>query len=520
MAAAFWPVAAPDHTLRRLVRVWNRDGKRVGSAVALGDTTIMSLERCGDAVAYGAADPNFGLLRSNGALVTLARGRTADMRNKFGENFTVSQDGKQIRFGRGVGGANPVMFDLTRSVLAESATAPAGLVGAKTDGIAVTDWHNSTSPRVAGQPISLQGTEIARAVAVRPDNTGFALASDFMLRAFDAKGAVRWKLDGPSVTWGVNLARGGALVLAAYGDGTIRWYRWSDGKELLALFVDRQSKAWVVWTPSGYYSASPGGEELIGWHVNRSWEQPADFFPAARFRDAYSRPDIVERVLDTLDEGEAIRQANTARPGKTTPAPAITEQLPPVINILAPGTGSTVSGDSTRLDYIVRSPSGLSVDAIEALIDGRPAGGQRGFQRLGDSGNTLKRCLDDTKGLGRLEGGLQGCRGSIEVQLPPGTSEVGLFARSGALAGDVVKISLSRAGAATAEEQLKPKLYALVVGISSYGNSDYNLGYAAKDARDFAGALENQKGGLYSDVTLRTLPDGAAALPRLDCCLK
>jgi hypothetical protein len=289
------------------------------------------------------------------------------------------------------------------------------------------------------------------------------------------------------------------------GDGTIRWYRWSDGKELLALFVDRESKAWVAWTPSGYYSASPGGEELIGWHVNRGWEQAADFFPAARFRDTYARPDIVERVLDTLDEAEAVRLANAARPGKIAPAPAIIERMPPVVTIVEPATGSTASGDSTRLDYIVRSPSGLPVDAVEALIDGRPAGAQRGFQRVGDTADAFKRCLTDTSSL------VQGCRGSIDVQLPPGSSEVGLFARSGAIAGDVVKINLTRAGAASADELLKPKLYALVVGISAYANSDYNLGYAAKDARDFAGALENQKGGLYSEVTLRTLPDGAAS---------
>jgi hypothetical protein len=273
---------------------------------------------------------------------------------------------------------------------------------------------------------------------------------------------------------------------------------------LLALFVDRESRAWVAWTPSGYYSASPGGEELIGWHVNRGWEQTADFFPAARFRDTYARADIVERVLDTMDEGEAVRLANAARPGKNAPAPAIAERLPPVITILAPATGSTVSSENVRLDYMLRSPSGLPVDAVESLIDGRPAGAQRGFQRIDDTADALKRCLTDTKNL------VLGCRGSIDVQLPPGGSEVGLFARSVALAGDVVKVRLTRSGAASAEDLLKPKLYALVVGISVYANSDYNLGYAAKDARDFAAALQNQKGGLYSEVTLRTLPDGDA----------
>jgi hypothetical protein len=329
------------------------------------------------------------------------------------------------------------------------------------------------------------------------------------LRAFDANGTPRWKIGIPNTAWGVNLARGGELVLAAFADGTIRWYRWSDGKELLTLFVDRESKAWVAWTPQGYYSASPGGEEMIGWHINRGWEQPADFFPAARLRDSYARPDIVERVLGTMDEGEAIRLANAARSEKTEPVRAVAEQLPPVVTILAPAARGTVPGESVRLDYMVRSPSGLTVDAVEALINGRPAAAGSSKQP-GEIAEALKTCLADTKGLGRSENGLQGCRSSIEVRLPPGSSEVGLFARSGKLTGEVVRIHLNRTSAASANELLKPKLYALVVGISTYRNASYNLNYAAKDARDFAAALMHQKGGLYSEVATRTLFDGSA----------
>jgi dipeptidyl aminopeptidase/acylaminoacyl peptidase len=492
------------------IRSWTRDGRRVGSDVEVSDNTIESLEPCGDAIVFGAGDPAFGLLRPDRSAVTLARGHIADMRGKVGDAFTTSDDGKRVRFGLGVGAVKPVAFDLARAVLADAVTTPARLARPKIDGLPVTGWQDTTAPRFAGQLIAFAPYEMSRSLAVRSDSTGFVLGTEYWLRAFDAKGTAHWNAAIPDAAFGVNLARGGGLVLAAFNGGTIRWYRWSDGKELLALFVDRESKAWVAWTPTGYYSASPGGEELIGWHVNRGWEQPADFFPAARLRDTYARPDIVERVLDTMDEAEAVRLANAARPGKNEPAPAITERLPPVINILSPAAGSTVSGESVRLDYIVRSPSGLPLDAIEALVDGRPAGAQRGFERVSDTTDPLKRCLTETKGLGQSEGGLQGCRGSIDVRLPPGTTEVGLFARSGALTGDVVKIRLTRTGAASAEGLLQPKLYALVVGISAYGNADYNLGYAAKDAKDFAAALLNQKGGLYSDVTLRILPDGAA----------
>lgn len=500
---------ARDQSFRYLFRSWSRDGKRIGADVtAPGSSTILSLARCGDRIAYSTAGPAFGLLQPNGTAVTLSRSRTVDMRGKLENAFMASDDGKRVRFGLDEGSRESVVFDLGRAALGDGARASAELVAPRTDGLAVTGWNATSKPRLAEKLILLSPNDISRSLAVRPDKAGFVLGTDYRVQAIDAKGTTRWKVDVPGGAWGLNLARGGELVLAALLDGTVRWYRWSDGKELLALFVDRESKAWVAWTPQGYYSASPGGEELIGWHVNRGWEQPADFFPAARFRDTYARPDIVERILDTMDEAEAVRGANAGRPGKVEPARAVADQLPPVITILAPVAGSTVSGDSIRIDYIARSPSGLPIDAVEALIDGRPASSPRGFgDRENFAADALRRCLTETRGFGRIEGGVQGCRGSLEVRLPPGSSEVGLFARSGALAGDVVKIRLSRAGVATADELLKPKLYALVVGISTYGNVAYNLGYAAKDARDFAAALMNQKGGLYSEVTLRTLPD-------------
>jgi hypothetical protein len=48
---------------------------------------------------------------------------------------------------------------------------------------------------------------------------------------------------------------------------------------------------------------------------------------------------------------------------------------------------------------------------------------------------------------------------------------------------------------------LKPKLYALPVGVTGYENPDFdNVHYSAHDADDLAAALMAQKGGLYADV--------------------
>ncbi len=64
--------------------------------------------------------------------------------------------------------------------------------------------------------------------------------------------------------------------------------------------------------------------------------------------------------------------------------------------------------------------------------------------------------------------------------------------------------------AAKEEFQIKPKLYVLAVGVSQYQDAELRLGFAAKDALDFALAWNDQKGRMYSGVEVRSYTDGQA----------
>ena len=341
---------------------------------------------------FSAQDPSFGLWQRDGTATTLQKGRTFDARVKLGEAFTISADGTQIRFGLGVGSKIPVQFDLRAATLLASPAAVAGLTQPNTGSLDVKDLQDLEHPLYNGRPIALDKYEISRSVAIRNDRAGFVLGADYWLRGIAANGKELWKQPVPGAAWGVNFARGGEIVAAAYGDGTIRWHRWSDGQELLALFVDSVSRHWVAWTPSGYYMASPGGEDLIGWHVNRGWDEPADFFPASRFRDRFNRPDIVELMLETLDESVAVRQANDAAHRRADTKP-IEAALPPVLKIVTPQQGTTFSGATVELAYTVRSPSGLPIDKVDILIDGSPTGA---FARGVDAATASKEKLQRT----------------------------------------------------------------------------------------------------------------------------
>src|SRR5262249_49830546 len=200
----------------------------------------------------------------------------------------------------------------------------------------------------------------------------FVLGTSFTLRLLDQRGKDVWPpRPAPDVAWHVNVSADGRLIVAAYGDGTVRWHRLSDGQELLARFIHPDRQRWVTWTPQGYYDASTGADELIGWHVNHGYDRAPDFYPASQFRDRFYRPDVIQRVLQTpnLDVEEAVRDADRARGRPATRAAPVASLLTPVIQIHAKDPTS-VDKTELQLGYSVRMPSANASLRVEVLIDG------------------------------------------------------------------------------------------------------------------------------------------------------
>ena len=476
---------------RNVLRRFDANGQRQGPDVAVSSNTIMSIRPCGDGFAFATYEPSFGVLSAEGAAVELQGPHTADMLHKVGTAFTVSSDATSVRFELDRGEREPVVFDIAAASLDDSPSLPPAFAPAKVDGLPITNWRRSTTPRFNNQNLVLDKFERSLALAIRPDSSGFVLGGDDSVRTYDANGIQRTRIAGLGSAWGVDFSADGEILAVAYDDGAIRWLRWRDCKELLALFVEPQTRRWVAWTPSGYYMASAGGEDLIGWHVNRGWTQEADFFSASQFRAQYNRPDIVRLVLKTRDEAEAIRQANLTS-DRSVEAKPVAAALPPVVAIVSPGNGAHFSEDPVEIAYSLRSPSGLPVEHLDVLADGIPAL-STGFEKTTSAE----------------------ARGKVTVTLPRKDTVVSLIARAGDLTSLPVTVKLEYYGRSAAE-LLRPKLYALLVGVTGYANPDYNsLQFAGRDAESLAKALGAQKGGLYSDVQTRLsrTPRSTMSLP-------
>jgi WD40 repeat protein len=116
-----------DGIWRYPVRIWDGDGRQLGADIPLADNTIFSLMPCGDAIAFGAAGPSFGLLRADSTVAVLGKSRIPDMRLKLRDSFTVSTDGLRLRFGLEPSLGRPVVFDLAAGTLIDAPQALADL---------------------------------------------------------------------------------------------------------------------------------------------------------------------------------------------------------------------------------------------------------------------------------------------------------------------------------------------------------------------------------------------------------
>ena len=237
--------------------------------------------------------------------------------------------------------------------------------------------------------------------------------------------------------------------------------------ELLAFFPHTDGQRWVLWTPQGYYQASVGGEDLIGWHLNRGLDTAPEFYGASRFREQFYRPDVIARVLTTLDSSEALRLADQARGQQTRPRDVRTV-LPPRVTILSPAPGTTTTSPQLTLLYKAESDIG-PITATEVRVNGRPAQEQ---QHVKDPFQSATQT--------------HGVIGQVTVLVPPENATVDIIARNQHGASEPATFVSTWTGGS---DYAKPALYVLAIGVSNYKLTTANLKWAAKDAQAFAAAI-------------------------------
>ena len=301
------------------VLAWPSGGSGPPRSLPAGLNTVMSLKGLPDGgLLVASQDPYLAVLAADGKERWAHRQPQADFR---GQRFTlgVSQDGSVVDFGylgrawgaydAATGPDAPARFELGARRLELDPARDGTTKGPVQDGLAIEHWINSDAPTLDGRPLALQPYETSRSLAIHPDGRRFVLGTDWWLRAYDATGEQLWRQPAPGVVWAVNVSGDGRLVVAAYGDGTIRWHRMDDGQELLAFFPMADRHNWVAWTPEGFYGATPGAYGVLRWHVNRGWDEAAESIPVSDIAQL-RRPEVLPIVLQEMETARALGLAD------------------------------------------------------------------------------------------------------------------------------------------------------------------------------------------------------------------
>lgn len=468
------------------IRQWSEEGRARYRDVSAANNTIVHMLGLRDGkLVYGAADPAWGVLDARGGRVRFSGPAIADHRSNW-EGFLLSSDGSRVQFGYEMFGKSPVKFVVNERRLETVVTSDVGLTAPRTTSLAISDWKNGDAPKLNGKPLKLKQYEFSRSLAIAHDGTRFLLGTDFWLHLFDRSGRELWQVAVPRDACSVNISSDGRLAAAAFGDGTIRWYRMSDGKELLAFFPHNDRKRWVLWTPQGYYDASPSADELIGWHINNGKDQAADFYPISRFFEQYYRPDVVTEVIRSVQTDEEV-VARLGASGKLNIAAGI--KRPPKVSFLSPRAGEQFDREQVEIAISAQDLGG-GVDEVRLFHNGKLiSGGERGQGVAKISGTSVQR--------------------TFTAQLVEGENRFTAVALSQQrVESEAAELAVTLRGLTQEVD-----LHLLVIGINRYRNSALNLNYAEADAQGIASFFDStQSKRLFRQVQVHRLLNEQATL--------
>jgi len=311
------------------------------------------------------------------------------------------------------------------------------------------------------------------------------------LSAYDLRGQKLGEFVGhEGDVWAVTASPDGRLLASASHDQTVRLWNVKTRELIVTLFHGGDDE-WVMWTPQGYYTGSPGADKIVGWLINRGTDQPADHVGAEQLRQHLNRPDIVDRAIVLASAQAAVAEAS----GTSFQLADLLRRPVPRLRIISPAGGSTLRGGRTTVKIAIDATPD-PVKAIRVQVNGLQVD-------------------EETPDVG--SGGFKPGEYVLKVPLSQGRNDVRITLTN-AIGEKAETLTLVHEGEGDLDK--RGTLYIVAIGVDKYpglgnscgvnGNASCDLRYPSADARRLVQAIERRVGSAHLRTVTRLLVNGGA----------
>jgi WD40 repeat protein len=432
-------------------------------------------------MAFATDAPSIGWVEASGQVQQSILSAQLDF-SQLGSSLMISPDASRVQIAVA---AKVITYSVPDAKLqvASGNLSTAGLQRPtqQSQGWAVRISADQRSLNLNGQVVALEEYEKVRSHAIAANRSFVAIGTEWALRNYDARGQLVWMARVSSPVWSINVSADGKSIVAAIGDGTVRWFSAQTGKQLLSIFVHRNSNDWIAWLPNGFYTSSLYGDRHIGWHINRGLDIAPDFIYAVQLERVLYRPDRVKAALGTLN-------AEATAPEITTEQ--LNQIAPPRLRVRLQGIDP--ERNVARL-IIEAERTGPAMQDIAVYVNDIPVTPSK------------DRALRSTE--------TRQLRREFEVPLNRQINDIRVEAFTGMSIG-LARIQVELPETAQLKKELGD-LYVLAIGASQFDRLPQSnwLAYAAKDAETLAKVLQTVAGAPFANRYIQTITDGSKDKP-------
>ncbi len=282
----------------------------------------------------------------------------------------------------------------------------------------------------------------------------------------------------------------GRYLISASADETVRLWNLKTRELLVSLFQGKDGE-WVMWTPQGYFAASPAGAKLIGWQINHGPEHEAGYVTAAQLRKSLNRPDIVVKAIQLASAEEAVKQSH----GTNFKLADLLKKPVPRFRIVSPSANVMLTGETAQIELALEETPG-PVNLIRLYVNGAQVDARQPEDGPGFKPGPLTFTLPLGKGRNLIRAVAVNETGETSAEVAVDNQSQGALDKRGTL--HILAIGVDK----------YPGLGMACRELDGVTPRSCDLSAAVSDATAFANAMASRLGPLHQQTVSTVLVNG------------